>query len=621
MSSPAILQLPSALQTVASTHHITQAAHTRAGQNLRHARENARPAFQPSGRAESSRAMSLPLPSEAASTTTNAFQDLDHFIALGCLHINDSVSRSRGPLLEGLWAELLNLPEETKLIIGDQAATLLDAQWIRLFLLQPGHDSQLLHSIIRVYLLPEDWNRRSIDRRSQSLKKALQQLLSLIDTSPIAWTGNYQEENVRHFDPWASAENVSLYYLFNRLPSPVPDPAIIKSRHTRAAVCDLLKSAAPSGWEEHGEQPLVGLRTRLYPYQARSASLMIQREAAPQLQLDPRLETRISPNGKVFYFGARDGSALQEPRYYEATRGGILAETMGLGKTLCCLAVILTTKGQYPQIPDAYMPPPPVRNQVGRLSDMAISASARHSISAKTLLEQFEMANDVDYTCLKDVLDRNLPFYEIPHVPTRLNRTTEIHPPRQIVLCGGTIIVVPKNLLHQWQSEICKHVLPGALKVLVIDTTPSRVKVKPMQQEADAMKLVSELPSPTELMSYDVVLFTRPRFEKEIVDGTDDRGRRLAAGVARVCNCPYIGSTSLPDCSCVDATTLYESPLRKLHWLRIIIDEGHSFSSSVSNAVLMAKQIHAERRWIVSGSKPLTLLGVSMICSNIFQHL
>jgi hypothetical protein len=611
MSGSAILQLPGPLQAAGSTHRVTQAAQmldTCADQNLRHASANARHAHYPSGLAESPSAASLPMPSETASTTTDAFQDLDHFIALGCLHINDILPRSHGPFLEGVWAELLNLPDETKLVIGEQAARLLESQWVRLFLLQPGHDGQSLHNIVRVYLLPEDWNRRIIDRRSQSLRKALQQLLALIDTSPTTWAGNYQGET-RHFDPWASAENVSLYYLFNKLPSPAPDPGIIKDRFTRAAVRRLLESAAPSKWEEHGGQPLAGLRTRLYPYQARSASLMIQREAAPQLQLDPRLEIRTSPDGKLFYFGARDGSALQEPRYYEATRGGILAETMGLGKTLCCLAVVLTTWGQSPQIPAPYLPSPPVRNRVGRLSDMAASILGRRSIPAKAMIEEIEMAQGIDHALSKDALDRNPPFYEIPHVPIRLNRTTEIPPPRQLVLCPGTIIVVPKNLLHQWQSEIRKHVLPGGLNILVVDTVPSRSKVKFMQQEDDAMTFVSELPSPTELMRYDVVLFTRPRFEKEIEDGTDDIGRRVPTGVVRACNCPYIGSTRIPDCNCVGATNVYESPLRKLHWLRIIIDEGHSFSSSISNAVLVAKQIHAERRWIVSGSESSTFAG------------
>jgi SNF2 family DNA or RNA helicase len=607
MSGSAILQLPSPMLAVGSTHCTTQTTHALAEQDQRNAPGKAQHTLQPSGVVDSLRAVSLPVLCGSASTNVNnAYQDLDHYIALGCLLIHDSLPKSRGPLLEGIWGELLSLPDETKLIIGEQAANLLNARWIRLFLLQSDRDSNSLHSVVRVYLLPEDWNRRFVDRNSQDLKTALHQLLPLVDTSPNTWAGNHQEGNAHYFDPWASSESVSLYYLFNKLPSPAPDPANIKNRYARAAVRDLLRSAAPSEWEEHGEQPLVGLRTRLYPYQARSASLMVQREAAPQRQLDPRLEVRTSPNGRLFYFGARDGTALLEPRYYESARGGILAETMGLGKTLCCLAVILTTKGQCPQIPAAYMPPPPVRERVGSLSDMAASIIGRRSVSAKALVEQSEVTNDTNYAFLKDALDRNIPFYEIPHHLPRSKRSTKILRPRQLVICPGTIIVVPRNLLHQWQSEIQKHVLPEGLKILVVDTLPTRGKAKHMQQDTDTMRFVSDLPSPTELMRFDVVLFTRNRFEQETMDGTDNRGRQPTAGVARVCRCPYIGSTSIRDCNCVATGSVYESPLKKLHWLRIIIDEGHSFSNSISNAVKVAKELHVERRWIVSGSKSST---------------
>jgi hypothetical protein len=542
--------------------------------------------------------------SEPGFAAADNFQDLDHYIALGCLHFNEAPPSNHGPTLEGKWTEMLDLPDEVKLIIGDGASRLLDARWVRLFLRQSSPELQSLHSLVRVYLLPEDWNRRIIDRNSRSLKVALRQLLALIDASPSAWAGDRREAEVRLFDPWASAENVSLYYLFNKLPSPTPEPANIKCRYTRAAVRDLLKSAAVSEWEEHGEQPLAGLRTRLYPYQARSASLMIQREASPQLQLDPRLEVRTAPDGRPFYFGARDGSALLEPRYYEANRGGILAETMGLGKTLISLAVILTTKGHYPQIPAAYLSSAPVRNRVGSLADMAASIIGRRSIPARAWIEQAETDDGADYVHLKYALDRNLPFYEIPPDLPRMNRNTKIPPPRQLVLCSGTIIVVPRNLLHQWQSEIRKHVLEGGLKVLVVESASGRSgKAQRSQQDTATMTFVNELPAPTELMSFDVVLFTRPRFEQEILDGADEQGRRATAGVTRVCNCPYIGSTRIPNCNCIKSGAIYESPLQKLHWLRIIIDEGHSFSSSVSNAVLVAKQIQAERRWVVSGSK------------------
>jgi len=45
-----------------------------------------------------------------------------------------------------------------------------------------------------------------------------------------------------------------------------------------------------------------------------------------------------------------------------------------------------------------------------------------------------------------------------------------------------------------------------------------------------------------------------------------------------------------------------DSPFLDIHWLRVIVDEGHEFSSASSNAVLRAAALYAERRWIVSGT-------------------
>jgi hypothetical protein len=544
---------------------------------------------------------SAPLTSSSSSTNNassskdNDFQDLSRYIALGCFHIRQPLNTTQISSSGADWVELLfeGLPDEIKLIIGNEASRLLEARWIRLFLNEPRTNTGSTHSLVRVYLLPEDWGRRSIDRNSKTLKAALRQLLHEIDVSPSTWDGDPIEGEIPRFNPWATAELLSLYYLFNKLPSPAPNPVDIKDRYTRFTVKHLLESATADG-----------LRTTLYPYQARSASLMLQREAAPQLQLDPRLEVRTSPDGQKFYFGARDGSFLQEPRYYETNRGGILAETMGLGKTVICLAVILATKNHLPKIPAAYQPPPPVRPRVGTLVDMAASILGRRSVPVNTWIQQTEEDEKVDLTVFKDYLDRNLAFYEIPADLPRMNRNTRIPPPRQLVLSSATIIVVPRNLLHQWQSEIHKHVFEGGLKVLVMDSMPKRgSKIRATPYADETMEFRSELPAPTDLMNFDLVLFTRNRFEQETQDGQDDLGRRAASGVDRVCDCPYIGATRIPDCNCVNSDKIYESPLKKIHWLRIIIDEGHSFSSSVSNAVLVAKQIQAERRWVVSGSK------------------
>ncbi|KAI8934720.1 hypothetical protein NX059_008410 [Plenodomus lindquistii] len=291
---------------------------------------------------------------------------------------------------------------------------------------------------------------------------------------------------------------------------------------------------------------------------------------------------------------------------------------MGLGKTVICLAVILATKSHYPQIPAAHHPSAPVRKRTGTLLDMAASTAGRFSIPVNAYLEQSEANGTEIPPSLREALERNPSFYEIPSELPRKNRNTVTPPPRQLATCSGTIIIVPRNLLHQWQSEIRKHVLEGGLKVLVVDTAArGRGKTKPAPKSIGDIDFTNELPIPTELMKYDVVLFSRNRFEQEIQDGADKQGRRAASGPALACSCAYIGATRLRDCNCLNDLDMYESPLKKLHWLRIIVDEGHSFSSSVSNAVLVAKQIHAERRWVVSGTPAKNLVGVEMDVSAL----
>jgi hypothetical protein len=110
------------------------------------------------------------------------------------------------------------------------------------------------------------------------------------------------------------------------------------------------------------------------------------------------------------------------------------------------------------------------------------------------------------------------------------------------------------------------------------------------------------LPPADALMRFDILLFSKTRFEKEHDDGSDSQGRtRNNLGVD--CRCPYIGSTRTRDCSCLRIEDIYSSPLKELHFLRIIIDEGHEFSSSSSRAVVVAtKLVTAERRWVVSGT-------------------
>ncbi|KAK4953154.1 hypothetical protein LTR10_008860 [Elasticomyces elasticus] len=511
------------------------------------------------------------------------FGDLKNCLALGCLVFEDLTTLHEGIQPDVGWQEITHLPI---ILISDstlsaQLAKLAQAGWLRV---QSGRSAlNPRFHILRMYILPSDAGLHFLDRRDSGLWKALQALVSEVDVTPEAWQGRVREGTGRKFDQWATCDEGSLFYMFNKLPSPSPSIDAVTEKYTHEALEDLLDPASV----------LPGLKTVLYPYQRRSAGLMLQREAVPRLLLDPRLEQRQAPDGSTYYYNARDLLFLRQPRYQETCRGGILAETMGLGKTVILLSLILACKNHQPVMPSASRAPP-IRAKVGKLSDMAISTINRHSVPWKVEFERIRHATGDEMTSCIAKLEQSPPMYEIPQEPRRWNRKTILPAPKSMTLAATTLIVVPRNLCKQWQSEIKKHVEDGALKVLVMED------------------LKCALPPPDELRTYDVVLFSRNRFEAEIRDGSDEQGRRMLA-TQLTCHCPYIGSTRERDCRCIRQDSLYDSPLKHLHFKRAIIDEGHFFGTNNSTAVTVAnKLVKADHRWVVSGTPAKDLLGVEV---------
>lgn len=227
---------------------------------------------------------------------------------------------------------------------------------------------------------------------------------------------------------------------------------------------------------------------------------------------------------------------------------------------------------------------------------MAVATANRHFIPWKAFFRRLEDETGEVMTRCVNELEAAPARYIIPAKPPRSQRRRSLPSPREITMCSGTILVVPPNLVHQWQAEIQKHVVDGYLRVFF------------------AVQPTTKLPSVAELSTYDLVIFSRSRFEREIRDGSDKQGRRAHKGRQLGCNCPYIGSSRTVDCYCFREKNVYDSPLKKLHWLRIIIDEGHNFSSASSHAVTVAdKLVIADRRWVVSGTPAKDqLLGVEV---------
>lgn len=474
---------------------------------------------------------------------------LTDYVAVGCLTF--LVDEDSSPLsTPGTWTELPRAQRSWQNQAKQSVQLLVNSLWVRCYWIRLSDAPE----IWRVHLLPIDVKRSTVPRESKLLKNIADAILDTLDPSPSVWAGNTDAHAPTLFDKWATAEGDSLFYMFNTLPSPQPDPSLIRDAYARSSALRLCRQSTP----------LRGLHTQLYPYQRRTAAMMLEREVQPKAQLDPRIEIRHGPNGSAYYYGPRDKIFLKEPRHYDGLAGGILAETMGLGKTLICIALVLSTQGHMPRVPPQYerLKTPTRPDGPASLLSMAAAALHRHQVPWRGLLRDIKESRAEDHVVCATELERTTPTYSIPPVIVRTSRfSSHFGRSEQIILSSATIVVVPRNLVHQWSSELEKHTTRDALSVLVLDTPKSL------------------LPPPTELASYDVVLFSRPRFEAENKN-TDD---------------------------------LYESPLKHIHFLRIILDEGHSFASASTHAALAAeKLVRADRRWVVSGTPAKDLLGVEV---------
>ncbi|KAJ5662770.1 hypothetical protein N7462_011696 [Penicillium macrosclerotiorum] len=434
--------------------------------------------------------------------------------------------------------------------------------WIRTHFQHKG----VISANLRVYVDPRMASRYNSQRSVTKLRAALKSVMGALDRCPEAWEG-WRPPQTPDGDLANGADDESLWYMFNTLQDPNPQVNNMKEEWSRRAMELLLSD------EDFSD---LGLKTRLYPYQRRSAATMIQREAQPAQMLDPRLQECKSPTGAVYYYDKEDAHLTLDKVLYSEACGGILAETMGCGKTLICLAVIWATRGHFPRIPIEYIATPdkpdltPVREKTGSLMTMAAAAVGRNSEPWKTFFLEKQQQGAFYDRCLK-ACEANRGFYEIPPHQTRYqgrhSGSYPRPPAKRIRLCSATLIIVPNNLMDHWQREINTHI--EGLDVLVL------------RQGSD------KTPSADQLLNYDIVLFSKSRFEREAGEPVHNRRDRLVQ---------------------------IDSPLTQLHWLRVIVDEGHNVAGhgSKTNMIHMLGQLHFERRWVISGTPSTGLYGVEV---------
>ncbi|TRX98255.1 hypothetical protein FHL15_000900 [Xylaria flabelliformis] len=417
---------------------------------------------------------------------------------------------------------------------------------------------------VRVYVLPHDVNRSTQSSRGE-LYRSMSSLLRQMEYSLECWQGTavYAPQAQPHDNGPVIARRSndcdgSLLALFNQVPSPDPHPEAASNPDLRWLMQCLLESQVP------------GLTTTLYPYQGRSAAKMLQREMEPGRVIDPRLRPALDQAGQAWYYDDVSGLVLREPRFYDEAQSGILAEEMGTGKTLICLALILSTKSEPSKPPEPLLAETHPRRGLGSLMDMAAAATNKHSVAWKQYFETCSAQLGYEFQNCTHALTRpeNRALYKVRNAlvePRRSNRKVTIVPPKEVFLSHLTLIITPGNLVKQWQNEIKKHTTGLNVLVLVNQDT---------------------IPSVTELLFYDVILFSESRFERI------QKERSNGEGCSRDIYCP----------------------LEYVRFKRCIIDEGHKLgngSRSWKNDVMrVIERLEISARWVVTGTPSRGLYSV-----------
>ncbi|OTA82747.1 hypothetical protein M434DRAFT_400919 [Hypoxylon sp. CO27-5] len=418
---------------------------------------------------------------------------------------------------------------------------------------------------IRVYVLPQDVDRSIVSARGD-LTKLILRLMDQLEYSPACWNGETDFAHRSHPETrdneLLNGDTASLLSMFNNVPSPDPRPESELNLDTRDGMQCLLESQVP------------GLTTKLYPYQGRSAALMFQREENPGRIIDPRFQLLLDQEGNPWYYDSVTGIVLKEPRYYDGVRGGILAEEMGTGKTLICLALILCTKSEPTKAPEPFVAEIPPRTTKPSLMDMAAAAVNKHSVPWKTYFD----AGGYDYRhCIVALTaPENRALYKVQNTlvePRRSNRAaSNVAPPKEVYLSYATLVIVPNNLVKQWQNEISKHTT--GLNVLV---------------------LVAKQPIPpvSTLLTYDLIIFSESRFEWIHRERSNGEGPAL-------------------DVYC---------PLEHIRFKRCIIDEGHKLGNKGrgwrSDVMRVLDRLEIAARWVVTGTPSRGLYGVDQHSSSM----
>ena len=240
--------------------------------------------------------------------------------------------------------------------------------------------------------------------------------------------------------------------------------------------------------------------------------------------------------------------------FRDGVRGGILADEMGLGKTIEMMALIISNPRSKFLRPDSSSTKSGSSNIQSSQPHLfrPITSSSSHIESSYAL-----PSAEANTTAATD---------KIPTVRPILVCDPWIDPPADCHDSSCTLIVCPDILLSQWREEMARHA-PS----LVVSTYRGVPNLSPLEiafdQNGDSI-----------FSTNDVVLCSYETLAREF---------------------PY---STKPNVKTRHHIEKNSTPLTKLRWWRVVMDEAQMFSQGASNAGKLLRNLRSINRWAVSGT-------------------
>ncbi|KAJ3130364.1 hypothetical protein HK098_002593 [Nowakowskiella sp. JEL0407] len=499
---------------------------------------------------------------------------------------------------------------------------------------------------LRIHVIPDDSIKRPSLNLPQNLKIQLVNsrkiLYENVSTCPEAW----------HIHDFVDA---SIPTTFNLLSA--------HSSKTETSLFKLFSSISTTTTSPH-ERIIPYLKTNLFAYQRKSVSKMLSRESPTTTHLDLTLTKHYDILTNEPYYIDDEKMFLevfQHPVYYADVQGGILCEDMGTGKTLICIAVILSTlntRSSPPsllgstklQLDDEFVLG--VQRYCGRtrgnngdsLFLRSLMALVSQPISFSSILS---MVPSSFRSVLKRLWEKNPPFYvtrdyniddyaalacddditantDALEVEQVVNNNQTINTERyskkkqksekKMYVSSATLIIVPDTLLDQWQTQFNVH-----------------TDLNGNTEDGEGVRYLvltgNMVTPPANILSvYEIVLTSYSRFARELSQVDDMDGEKKSKKSRKVKAALHTEfeenlefdddfieedgavdrnqRTRSPNDIAGDYGGETESPFFRVRFLRLVIDEGHFLGKGGvrGRVVEGVKRLSVERRWACTGT-------------------